>query len=253
MYCNRIKEEKAVTRVTKPVVTVMFRKWQEQLATCPLFTGINQEELGTMLACINPVVRSYRKNECLTVAGENFLGVGVVFAGRAIVTKENAAGNRVIISTLQDGDLFGEMVAFSEKKVWPATVLAQQNSEVFFLPPEKIVGNCPRQCLSHRLLITNMLRIVSEKALILSRKVEYLTIKSLRGKIATFLLEQAKKMGAVTFMLPFNRNELADFLNVARPSLSRELGKMKAEGLIDFHGASVKIMDVEALRRTAAE
>lgn len=233
------------------MVMMMFRKWHGQLASCPLFAGINPEELQIMLACLNPVVRSYRKNECLTVAGEKFLGVGVVLEGRAIVTKENAAGNRVIISTLQAGDVFGEMVAFSREKVWPATVFAQQNSEVFFLPPEKIVGNCPRQCLSHRLLITNMLRILSEKALMLKRKVEYLSIKSLRGKIATVLLEQAKKVGAATFMLPYNRNEMADFLNVARPSLSRELGKMKAEGLIDFHGASVKIIDAEALRQTA--
>lgn len=229
----------------------MFSKWKTQLSTCPLFAGINPDELQTMLTCLNPLVRAYKKNECLTVAGEKFTGVGVVLAGRAMVTKENAAGNRVIIATLEAGDLFGEMVAFSGKKVWLATVLAQQNVEVFFLPPEKIVGNCPRQCLSHRFLITNMLRIISEKALILNRKVEYLTMKSLRGKIAAVLLEEAKKAGTATFMLPFNRNEMADFLSVARPSLSRELGKMKAEGLIDFHGASVKIIDVEALRRTA--
>jgi CRP-like cAMP-binding protein len=94
-----------------------------------------------------------------------------------------------------------------------------------------------------------MLGIVSDKALLLNRKVEYLTLKSLREKIAAYLLEQSKKTGTTTFMLPFTRHELADYLNVARPSLSRELGRMKAEGLIDFHGASVKITAVEALKR----
>ncbi|HHT48584.1 MAG TPA: Crp/Fnr family transcriptional regulator [Firmicutes bacterium] len=227
----------------------MFVKWKEQLTHCPLFTGIEPDELRIMLACLQPVVRRYRKNEYVTRAGEKFLGVGVVLVGQAIVTKENVAGNRVIISSIHAGDLFAEMAAFSGLKVWPATVIAQQETEVFFLPPEKIVGNCARQCPSHRRLITNMLRIVSEKAMSLNRKVEQLSIKSLRGKIATFLLEQAKQAGATTFMLPFNRNEMADFLNVARPSLSREMGKMKAEGLIDFHGASVKISDVQALKR----
>lgn len=233
------------------MVAGMFAKWKAELSICPLFAGIAPEELQIMLACLNPEVRRYQKNELVTVEGEKFLGVGVVLAGRAIVTKESVAGNRVILSTLQPGDLFGEMVAFSGRKGWPATILAQQNAAVFFLAPEKIIGNCPRQCGSHRRLITNMLRIVSQKALNLNRKVEHLTIKTLRGKIAVFLLEQAKEAGAMTFMLPFNRNEMAEFLNVARPSLSREMGRMKAEGLIDFHGASVKILDAEALKRMA--
>ena len=229
----------------------MFGRWKEELTTCPLFAGIGPEEIQAILACLNPAVREYKKNEYLAVAGEKFTGVGVVLTGRAMVTKENAAGNRVIIASLQTGDLFGEMVAFTGEKVWPATVLAQQRTEAFFLPPERIVGNCPRQCPGHRLLITNMLKILSEKALMLNRKVEYLTMRSLRGKIAAFLLEQARRAKTSTFMLPFNRNEWAEFLNVARPSLSRELGKMKADGLIDFHGASVKIIDGEALRQAA--
>lgn len=229
----------------------MFTKWQAVLAHCPLFAGIDPAELQIMLGCLNPEVRRYRKHELVTVEGERFLGVGVVLAGRASVTKESVAGNRVILSTLQPGDLFGEMVAFSGRKGWPATILAQQEATVFFLPPAKIVGNCPRQCPSHRRLILNMLRIISEKALQLNRKVEHLTIKTLRGKIAVFLLEKAKEAGTTTFMLPFNRNELAEYLNVARPSLSRELGRLKAEGVIDFHGASVKIIDAEALKRMA--
>lgn len=229
----------------------MFTKWQAELAVCPLFAGIEPEELQSMLACLNPEVRRFRRNELVTVEGEKFLGVGVVLAGWAIVTKESVAGNRVILSTLQAGDLFGEMVAFSGRKGWPATIQAQQDAAVFFLSPEKIIGSCPRQCLGHRRLIINMLRIISEKALYLNRKVEQLTIKTLRGKIAVFLLEQAKEAGATTFMLPFNRNEMAEFLNVARPSLSREMGRMKAEGVIDFHGASMKIIDVEALKRMA--
>jgi CRP-like cAMP-binding protein len=214
-----------------------------------LFAGIDAAELNLMLGCLNPAVGSYRKNEYLTVAGEKMTGVGIVLAGQAIVTKENAAGNRGILAPLYAGDLFGEMVAFSGQKSWPATIIAQQDCQVIFLASEKIVGNCRQQCQSHRLLIINMLGIVSDKALLLNRKVEYLTLKSLREKIAAYLLEQSKKTGTTTFMLPFTRHELADYLNVARPSLSRELGRMKAEGLIDFHGASVKITAVEALKR----
>jgi len=118
-----------------------------------------------------------------------------------------------------------------------------------FLPPEKIIGSCPHQCASHRLLIHNMLRIVSDKALRLNKQVMYLAMKSIREKVATLLLEEYRRAGTATFMLPLKRHELADFLNVARPSLSRELGRMKAEGIIDFHRSTVKILNLEKLKQ----
>jgi CRP-like cAMP-binding protein len=95
-----------------------------------------------------------------------------------------------------------------------------------------------------------MLGIISEKALMLNRKVEYLAIKSMRAKISTFLLEQYKKTGKTTFMIPLNRNELADFLNVSRPSMSREMCRMKEEGIIDFHRASIRIINPDALKKS---
>jgi CRP-like cAMP-binding protein len=98
-----------------------------------------------------------------------------------------------------------------------------------------------------------MLRIVSDRALFLNKKLEYLSIKNMRGKICAFLLEQYNRCGTTTFLLPLKRNEMADYLNVARPSLSREMGRMKEEGLIDFHKASMKLKDLEALRRMAWE
>jgi len=229
----------------------MFTKWRQQLTECSLFAGVQPEDLNVMLQCLNPVVKEFQKDECLTVAGQEFNGVGVILEGDVMVTKENSAGQRIIMMTLGAGDLFGEMVAFSGERGWPTTVIAQREGKVMFLPPEKIVGNCLRQCASHRLLITNMLKILSDRALFLNKKMEYLSMKSLRGKICAFLLEQYKKYRTTTFLLPLNRNEWADFLNVARPSLSRELGKMKEEGLVDFHRASIKIKDLEAMRKMA--
>ncbi|MGQ9558192.1 MAG: Crp/Fnr family transcriptional regulator [Desulfurispora sp.] len=219
------------------------------LAGCPLFRGIPPGELQTMLACLKPVQRTYRKNELVTRAGEKFTGIGVVLSGHLTVTRESMGGQRVIITALEAGDLFGEIIAFAGEQSWPATVLAQDECRVLFLPPEKIVGSCEKQCSFHRLLITNMLGIVSRRALLLSRKVEYLSLKSIRGRIAAFLLEQMQKTGQTTFILPFTRHVMADFLNVARPSLSREMGRLRDEGVIDFHRSSVRILDVPALQK----
>lgn len=225
--------------------------WQKSLSICPLFQGIEPEQREAMVDCMNPRFRSYKKNEVITLAGEVFEGVGVVLSGQVAVTKENVAGDRVIMVLLDSGEMFGEMAAFAGSGVWPATVVAQEECTVVFLPPEKIIGNCPRQCSSHRMLILNMLRVVSDKALMLNKKVEYLSMKSLRGKISAFLLEQAKRVERTMFMMPIDRNTMADFLNVSRPSLSREMGRMRDEGIIDFHRASVRILNLEKLKKMA--
>lgn len=207
--------------------------------------------MNTVFDCLKPKVSSYGKNEWVTIAGEKFTALGVVLAGEVVVSKENAAGKRIIVAVNSHGEIFGEMAAFSGEGVWPVTVAAREASTVMFLSAGKIVENCERSCLSHRQLITNMLKIVSGEAFMLNRKLEYMMIKSIRGKISVFLLEQYKRIGQATFMLPLKRNELADFLNVSRPSLSREMCRLRDEGVIDFYKNSIKIKDLDTLKRMA--
>jgi CRP-like cAMP-binding protein len=226
----------------------MYEKWLRPLSQCALFEGIADNDMRAILQCMNPKIQTYKKNDYVTIAGEEFSQVGVVLSGTVALTKETAAGSRVIIGLLGSGEMFGEMAAYSDKKTWPATVIAQINCTAMFFANDKIVGCCDNVCSSHKQLILNMLKIVSNRALMLNKKVEYLSLKSLRAKISTYLLEEYNKSGNKTFQLNLNRNELADFINVSRPSLSRELGKMRDEGLIDFHSTAVKIKDFEALK-----
>jgi CRP-like cAMP-binding protein len=226
----------------------MYKKWTEVISKTPLFKDISSDELGTMLECLKPRVCEYTKNEFIAIEGEKFEGIGIILTGEAAVIKENYTGNRVIMTVLKPGDMFGEMAAFSTRKLWPATVLAQVTCTAFFIPPQTIVGECRKMCTGHRMLILNMLKIISEKAFMLNRKVEYLAIKSMRGKISAFLLEQYRKARTLTFMIPLSRSEMADFLNVSRPSMSREMGRMKDEGIIDFCRSSIRIIDLEALK-----
>ena len=212
---------------------------------------MDEEQLNIMLECIKPRIVKYNKDEFIALAEDDFKGVGLVLSGEAMIVKENAAGNRVIISFVKSGDLFGEMAAFSGKSKWPASVIAQQPCTITFISTKAIIGQCEKMCVSHQLLIMNMLKILSEKALILNRKMEYLSIRSIRGKVIHYLLEQYKHKGKNIFTLPLKRNELADFLNVPRPSLSREMGRMRDEGLIDFHRSSVRINNVENLKALA--
>lgn len=230
----------------------ILEKYLEAVSKTSLFQGIEREEIQAMFNCLKPRVYDYTKNDCIVTGGEAYSSVGIVLKGAATVSKENAKGDRIVMTILKQGDIFGEIIAFSSQTTWPATVQAQEACVVLFLPRGKIVGECDKMCSWHRILIKNFLRIISERAIMLNKKVEYLTIKSMRGKISTYLLEQYSRRGDLNITLPLNRNELSDFLNVSRPSMSREMSKMKDEGIIDFHLTAVKIIDLEGLRQMSA-
>ncbi len=218
------------------------------LTNTALFKGIEESTLRGMIGCFVPRVNQYGKLSTIVVAGEPFTGIGLVLKGEIIVAKESFAGNRTIVTVLKAGDMFGEMVSFNENKRWPATVTAQSDCEVIFISPEKVIHQCHQVCAGHQKMIENLLGIMSKKALMLNKKLEYLSIRSLRGRLGAYLLEQYQKTGELMFILPMNRDELADFFNVSRPSISRELGKMREDGLIDFHRSSFKILSLDKIK-----
>lgn len=226
----------------------MFQKWQDPLSKCGLFDGIPLDESEEMLQCLGAKVKEFQKNECIAITGDAIDGIGILLSGVIAVTKENITGDRNVMLILGPGEIFGEIAAYADGSIWQATVIAQENCSALFLPPQKIAGSCERQCSSHRTLLLNMLKIISNRALFLTKKIEYLTKKNLRGKIAAYLLEEFQNTGRTMFDLPFNRNELADFLNVSRPGLSREMGRMRDEGIIEFHKESIKLKDIDALK-----
>ncbi len=226
----------------------MYTKWLNVLSEVQLFNRMERDDINRLLLCMAPLVSTFKKNEYIIIENDECNGPGIVLNGEIIVSKENAAGDRMILSKLETGDLFGEIFSFAGTNRWMASVSAVTDCTVMFIPADKLYGNCAHQCTSHKLMIQNMLQIVSQKAMMLNKKVDYLTIKSIRAKVSTYLLEEYERCQKLYFIIPLKRNELADFLNVTRPSLSRELIKMKEEGMIDFYRSSFKITDLDALK-----
>ncbi len=226
----------------------MFKKYLPVLSKTSLFQNVEENDLNTMLCCMRPKLSEHPKNSIIAAAGNPFESMGILLKGEAALIKENAAGNRIIMAILKPGEIFGESAVFSRKSVWPATVAALGTCTVMFLPKQKILGECANLCSWHRKIIENLLRDISDKTLMLNKKLEYLSMKSMRGKLSSFLLEQHKINGSLTFMLPMKRNELADYLNVSRPSMSREMSRMRDEGVIDFHLSSIQINNIESLK-----
>lgn len=222
----------------------MYLEWINTLKSAPLFRDIGAEALDIMLGCLKPVIRRYRQREIIVTYGQPFQGVGIIAQGKVSLTKETYSGNRIIIGMLDAGDIFGEAVAFADNKLWPNTVIAQEDCVVLFLPPDKITGTCSNVCASHSTLIMNMLRIISNKASMLDRKIEHVSAKSIRGRVCSYLMDVYRQSGDSTFTLPMKRHELADYLNIPRPSLSREMSSMRAAGIIEFERARITVNDV---------
>lgn len=229
-----------------------FEHYKDTLMKVPLFKNINEVELENMLTCFHTKIKAYKKDSFIVFEGDPFTGIGIIVEGGVVIQKENEQGERVLISKFSEGGMFGEMVAFSRIDRWPATVQASAKTAIIFIDPTMLITTCGNLCDGHRQLIMNMLTLVSNKALVLNKKVEYLSKKSMRGKIAKYIIEQRKPHKKAIFQVDMNRNELADFLNVSRPSMSRELGRMKEEGIIDYNKNTFRVIDLEALKEAAA-
>lgn len=225
----------------------MLKKYYSILENNPLFADIDDYSIDQLLQCLKPTVKQYEKNTFVALAGDPFTSIGVVLEGQVSVIKESAAGNKIVISQLEPGEMYGEMIAFSNQKFYPVTVEALKDTTVMALDKEAIIGQCAKMCSWHKTLIQNMLKIVSNRALMLNKKVEYLSIKSMRGKLCAYFLDEHKRVKKDSFTLNMNRNQLADFLNVSRPSMSREMAKLKEEGVIDYKKNHIRIVDMDAL------
>ncbi len=220
-----------------------------QLRKCPLFKGIATADLERMIRCLASRVETYHKGAVIVLAGQSFHSLGILLEGQAKIVQDHSDGRQLMIASLNVGDIFGEVEAFSSGN-WSNTVEAQEACTVLYLEPCKVIGTCHNACAWHHSLIENLLERIAYRTQLLSRQVYYLTIRSLRGRISALLLEESQKVGKTTFMLKMNRNEMANFLNVARPSLSRELARMRDEGLISYYNSSMRILDMERLAAT---
>ncbi|MDL2280089.1 Crp/Fnr family transcriptional regulator [Desulfovibrio sp. OttesenSCG-928-G11] len=220
----------------------MFQK----IKRCPLFRGIDESQLDSLLLCLKAAKRRYDKGEFIFVAGGEAQSVGIVLSGGVRVLQEDFWGHRAILAHIEPGGLFGEALSCAEKDALTVSVMASEASEVLLINYPRIVTSCSSACAFHTLLVMNMMRILAEKNVLLTRKIEHLSKRSTREKLLSFLSEQAMLAKNTTIDIPFNRQELADYLCVDRSALSRELGAMQAEGLINYNRNNFELIRAEA-------
>lgn len=212
------------------------------LTQTSLFSGISQADLSALLSCLAAVERRYSKGAVILAEGEPTQWMGLVLEGRAIISYADVWGKSSILGFAEPGAVFGEAYACVPGEALLISVCAAEETRVLFLNVGKLLTVCGNACPFHARLIRNLLSISAGKNLQLSRRIFHTTPKSIRGRLLSYFSECAKKSGSLTFTLPFNRQQLADYLGVDRSAMSSELSKMQRDGLIQVQGGTITML-----------
>ena len=204
------------------------------LSRCPLFSGFSTDEMEKLLGCLAARSRQFRKNSPVFSDGA-VPDLGVVLTGSVHVAREDFWGNRTIVERFGPGEVFGEAFSFGEVRKLPVSVMAAEKSELLLLNCQRLITTCSSACAFHSSLVKNLLRELALKNLTLMRKMELITRKTTREKLLAYLSSQARLCGAPAFTIPFDRQELADYLSVDRSAMSAELCRMRDAGILRFH------------------
>ncbi|HDJ1466716.1 TPA: Crp/Fnr family transcriptional regulator [Clostridioides difficile] len=227
----------------------MINTYIDILKKTQLFSDIDENDILCILECLRTQVCKYTRNEHIMNLDDRINKFGIIIDGEVITLKEGPEGNRAIISIIKVGDIFGGAFVFSDLDSWPVSVISKENCTIMFFEDIDSIYKIKDICSCYTQLLQNFISILSNKSLLLSKRIEYLSIRSVRDKIATYILDQYYYKKGYNIYLSLNRNELADFLNISRPSLSREICKMRDEGIIDFYLSTFRIKDIEALKK----
>jgi len=202
------------------------------LSKTVLFRGMAEEDIEKMLDCLGAKQQHFSKGEVIFRAGEVVRSIGLVLSGSVNIENDDVWGNKSILDNIGPGQVFAETYACVPGEPMMVSVVASENVEVLFLNVSQGLQTCSGECHYHGQLIQNLLTISAQKNLNLSRRIFHTTSKSIRGRLLSYLSYQAARQGSLQFFIPFNRQQLADYLSVDRSAMSNELSKMQKEGLL---------------------
>ncbi len=210
-----------------------MKKYFDVLKKCKLFDNIQKDDLIKMLGCLGAYVEFFDKKYTIISEGNPAKYIGVVLSGSVQMVRYDYFGNRSIVGVAKPGQTFAEAFACAGVESIPVTIIANDPSEVMLIDCNHILHTCNNNCGFHQRLIFNLMRELATKNVMFHQKIEITSKRSTRDKLMTYLAIQAKSKDSSSFEIPFNRQELADYLEVERSGLSAEISKLKNEGIIE--------------------
>jgi len=204
-----------------------------QIQTTVLFRGMSTAETNDALNALSAREKSYRKGDVLLLAGDTTDEMGLILEGSVTVESNDIWGNRTILSLVEPGGFFAETYAYLSNEPLLVDVTANENCRILFLRIGSVQNLSAEDTSSwQKKLISNLLTISFHKNLILSGRSFHTAPKTVRGRLMSYLNAVSLKQGSTEFDIPYNRQQLADYLNVERTALSKELSKMQKDGIL---------------------
>ena len=210
-----------------------MKKYFSILKQCPLFDGIGEEDLARMLTCLGARITEFDKKYTVFAEGTPAKYIGIVLSGSVQMVQVDYFGNRSILGVMGPAELFAEDFAAAEVTSLPVSVIADEPSELMLIDCSHILHTCHNNCGFHQQLIFNLMKALAKKTLQFHRRIEVTAKRTTREKLLAYLALEAQRTGQESFAIPFDRQELADYLEVDRSGLSAEIGKLRKEGILE--------------------
>ena len=204
------------------------------LSNTLLFRGLEDTEITSLLNCLDATERSYKKSEVILSEGSITENIGILLSGMAVILCNDIWGNTSILGNVAPGSVFAEVYACVPGQPMLVSVSAVEDTSVLFVNVGHVLATCTNSCPFHTRLVQNLLTICAHKSLRLSQRILHTTSKSIRGRLMSYFSECAKLSGSNSFLIPYNRQQLADYLNVDRSAMCNELSKMQKDGVIEY-------------------
>lgn len=220
-----------------------MEKYLDNLSKTILFKDVDKFKINILLESVSYNIINYEKNHLIAIEGDDCSKLGIILSGNIEIHKPFPSGKIVTINNFQAGNVFGEALVFSGSHTYPATIISSTNSEIMYIDKTHIINLMK----SDETILNNFVSVLSNRILMLNDRITNLTYDTLRKKIANIILTEYKKQNTAYLVLPFCRKKMAELLNIPRPSLSRELMKMKDDGIIDYHKNKLKIINLDLL------
>lgn len=202
------------------------------LRNSPFFQGMTEEEILSVLHCVSAVVQHKKKDAYILRVGDSTESMGLVLRGSVLVLQEDLWGHRNIIHRIGPGEYFAEPFAATAGSVLNVSVVADEDSEIMLLNMERFLRTCPHACAHHGRMVRNLVSVMARRVLDLNEKLTHMAKRSTREKLLSYLSAESMRQGKLAFTIPYDRQQLADYLSVERAAMSVELSKLQKEGLL---------------------
>ena len=207
-----------------------------------LFDGIDEFDKKRMVTCFDIQRQKFEAGQTILDFDSAHDKIGIVMSGSVSLLRIDAAGNRVVLESLTENDVFGEMFAFSDESAYGVFAMCEKKSEIAFMKYDHISKRCANACKCHTIAVENMFRVVTQKAKRLAERIEVLGNRSIRDKLMSFFTLYSQKEGSSSFVLPFSLSYLADYICADRSAMMRELRHMCDEGIVETEKRRIKLL-----------